>query len=116
MAVFLTLLAASAGVGIALTVTTFNLAGMGQLNFTDEAGVANIRVIDIGKVQVTLQSTANTVADRIYTVKLCLDDDQAASCTVSWTQQEIDSNVNKVLVFASLDLSSVTLIGADVYA
>lgn len=114
--VLLALLAASAGVGIALTVTTFNLAGSGTLTFTDEARVIGIRVVDSDKVQVKLEKTANTVANRTYTVKLFLDDNQAASLTVSWTQQEINSNAKKVILFTLLNLNSVTAITVDVYA
>jgi hypothetical protein len=116
VAVFLTLLAATAGVGIAITVTTFNLAGTGTLTFTDEARVISIRVVDSDKVQVKLVPGANTVANRPYTVKLFLDDTQAATGTVSWTQQEINDNAKKTLLFAGLSLSSVIAVTVDVYA
>ena len=89
------------------------LAGMGQMTFTDEVIITDVRINSLSKVTVTAESNANTVADRVYKVQLYLDDISTANQTTSWTVDKIPGVKNKV-VFSGLNLNVTTLVEAEV--
>lgn len=90
------------------------LAGMGQMTYTDEVTIADIKVKSLSKVLVTLESKDATVVDRVYSVYLYLDDvKQAVPQSVSWTIGEIPGAKKKV-TFVGLDLAAVTSVDAEV--
>jgi len=100
----------------AYAISLFNktLAGMGQMTYTNEVTITDIKVKSLSKVTVTIESSNATVADRVYTVALYLDDvKQVTTQSVSWTVIEIPGTKKKV-DFTSLDLALVVSIDAEV--
>ena len=90
------------------------VAGMGQMTYTDEVGITDIKVKSLSKVTVTLESKASTVADRDYSAYLYLDDvKQAVPQPVSWDAGDIPS-VKKKVTFDGLDLAATTVVDVEV--
>lgn len=90
------------------------LAGMGQMTYTDEVAIVDIKVRSLSKITVTIESKNSTVADREYSVYLYLDDvKQLVPQNVSWTALEIPGTKKKV-TFDGLDLADVMIVDADV--
>lgn len=88
------------------------VAGIGNVEFTDEVEVVKIKVKSTNEVRVRLGTTADTVAERVYTVELYGDDDLLDTDTVSWTAPEFGTD--KDVVFTGLSLGSITEIDIDV--
>ena len=95
------------GTAIALSMFVKNLAGLGQMQFTDQCVVSEIEADDLTKVKVKLLPNANTMAGTTYTVSLFLNSQYEDDKTTSWTQAEIDAHAKKTLTFTGLDLVSV---------
>ena len=105
------------GTGIgswAISIFEKKLASMGQMSFADEVDVVDIRTNSLSKVTVVVQSKTTTVAGRVYSVYLYLDNIKVETpIAVSWTAGEIPST-KKNVSFTGLTLASVTLIEAEV--
>ncbi len=91
-----------------------SLAGMGQMTYTNEVSITDIKVKSLSQVKITIESKANTVADRVYTVTLYLDDTQwATTMPVSWEAAQIPGTKKKI-TFTGLDLADIVEIDAEV--
>ena len=112
--VCLAVLGMAVGVSYALTVLTVRLAGVGVLEFTDEARVEDIIVFDESTVVAVIAPTENTVAGKEYTVRLYLDGALSGETAISWTEDELCAGARKVVVFTGLDLSGVCHIQVEV--
>ena len=102
------------GAAIALSMFTKNLAGLGQMQFTDQCQVSEIEADDLTKVKVKLLPNVNTVAGVTYTVSLFLNGQYEDDQTTTWTQAEIDVHTKKTLTFTGLDLASVIVFRVEV--
>ncbi len=90
------------------------LAGMGQMLYTNEVTVTDIKVASLSKVTVTIESNNSTVADRVYSAYLYLDDVKwATPQTVSFSAGEIPGTKKKV-TFTGLSLATVSAIDVDI--
>ena len=86
---------------------------MAQMTYTNELTITDLKVKSLSKVVVTLESISTTVAGRIYSVFLYLDDvKQPVPQEVSWTLAEIPGTKKKV-TFDGLDLAPVITIDAE---
>mgnify|MGYP001618652572 CR=1 FL=1 len=113
IAVLLAVGAAFYGVGYAFTQFYKQVAGVGTVEFVDQATVQDVSVIGADKVKVKVQSNSLTEAGYSYTVAFYLDGEQVATQTVSWTAPQIPG-VSKNLTFTGLALAPVTQYGVEV--
>jgi len=91
-----------------------NLAGSGQMNFTNEVTITDVKVKSLSKVDVTVESNAQTLALRNYSIYLYLDDVKwETPMTVSWTAGEIPGTQKKVS-FSGLSLGPTGLVEVEV--
>lgn len=98
----------------AISFFTKTLAGIGQMTYTNEVSILDIKVKSLSKVDVTVESKSNTVSDRVYIVVLYLDDVKWTDTqTVSWTAEQIPGTKKKVS-FVGLDLASTIVVDAEV--
>lgn len=107
---------AAAGYGVGYAITSFykQLVGIGNVVYSNEVAVKDIKVAGPTKVKVIVESTANTEADYAYTVTLYLDFvDVVPGQQVSFTAGEIPGT-KKTKTFTGLSLGTVTDIGAEV--
>jgi len=112
----LLLLVVAASVAFAITILTIELAGVTILQFTDEARVEDVIIFSSDTIIAVIAPTDNTVANHEYKVRLYLDGEFTAEETISWTEDEIDGNVKKVIIFDNLNLEDVTFIQVEVIA
>ena len=105
--IFLAVALAAGGAAYALTTFAKDLAAYGQVKFTGQVTVTESKLDGNDTIKVKLQSNAQTVADRIYTVHLYLNGDEAATEPVSWSAPQIPGN-SKVKTFTGLDLAAIT--------
>lgn len=85
-AVFILVAVSASGAAYAISMFIKNISGIGQVNYTAAVGVDNIQVKSMTKVTVTLVSTPQTVAGKVYQADIYLDDvKQNLTQTVSWT-------------------------------
>ena len=96
------------GAAYALSIFAKEIAGYGQIKFTSEVTVTDSSLDGASKVKIKLQSNVNTVADKVYNVRLILNGELVSTQTVSWTAPQIPGNT-KVKIFSDLDLSTVTI-------
>lgn len=110
----LILFLASPARGYVIDFFTKNVAGLGQMTYTDEVTVVDIKVKSLSKVVIELESNDATVVDRVYQVYLYLDDVKVEPAQeVSWAGGEIPG-VKKKVEFTGLDLLLVDVVDAEV--
>ena len=107
IAILLGVTLAAGSAAYALTTFAKSIAAYGQVKWTDEVTVTASSLDGNDTVKVKLQSNANTVADRVYTIHLYLNGEEAATQTVTWTAPQIPGN-NKTKTFGGLDLAGIT--------
>lgn len=113
-AVFILVAVSASGAAYAISMFIKNISGIGQVNYTAAVGVDNIQVKSMTKVTVTLVSTPQTVAGKVYQADIYLDDvKQNLTQTVSWTAGQIPGGKKK-LDFTTTSLATVTQIDAEV--
>ena len=100
---------ASAG---AISLFSEVVAGIGNTQFTDEVEVVKIKVKSLSTVLVRMNTSVDTVADRVYTVELYGDDILLDTDTVSWAAVEFGTE--KDVIFIDLSLGSITELDVDV--
>ncbi len=88
------------------------LAGIGQMTYTDEAVITDIKIKSLSKIAVTVESNAQTVVDRVYSVDLYLDDVKQTSMTVSWAGEI--AGTKKTVTFIGLNLATTTVIDVEI--
>ena len=104
------------GTVVAYGITLFQktLAGIGQMTYTNEVTISDVKVKSLSRVDVTLESNAQTVADRIYSAYLYLDDVKVLTPqTTNWTAGQIPGVKNKIS-FTGLSLGATTLVEVEV--
>jgi len=110
----LTFALASFGAAQAITALYKQVTGIGNVDYSDEVTVTNIRVTGPSKVQVTMVSNVTTVPDYVYTVTLYLDSVAVVpTTTVTWPLVQIPG-VPKNVSFTGLTLGPVASIGVEV--
>jgi len=90
-----------------------NIDTQGRMQYTAEATTTVIRAVSMNQVDVTLDSNDETVAARVYTVHLYLDNVDTAQQTVSWGKSELGGGSPQTLNFTGLDLSTVVIIDVE---
>jgi len=99
--------------GYAITSFYKQLVGVGNVSFSQEVNISDIKIAGSDKVKVNLTSTALTEADYVYTVSLYLDFVNIDSTTVSYTAGQIPAFTKKV-DFTGVALGGATDIGVEV--
>jgi len=100
--------------GMAISYFQKTLAGMGQMTYTGEVDIIDIKVKSLEEIVVSVKSTDNTEADRVYQVYLYLDDTRwETPQEVSWAAEDIP-DVKEKLYFTGLNLTDVTVVDAEV--
>jgi len=90
------------------------IAGLAQDRYTNEVTVTDTHASGNSKYVVFVQSNAQTVPLKVYTVYLYFDDVvQPQTQTVSWTVAEIPGTTKKV-TFTGLDTSAVQIIEPEI--
>jgi len=92
------------------------ITGLGSVEWVNEAVVSQINQKGSetnSQIIIKLTSTADTVADNIYTVTLYLNDIETATDTISWAAGEIPGTQKKI-TFSGLDLSTINNYNIDV--
>jgi len=113
MVLLLILFATPVG-AIAISFFQKTLAGMGQMEYTNEVDIIDIKIKSLTSIIVSVESNDNTVADREYSVFLYLDDERwDFPELISWDIDHIPGSKEKV-TFDGLDLTDVVKVDAEV--
>jgi len=107
IAIFLAVALAAGSAAYALSTFAKSVAGYGQVKWTNQVTITESKLDGADTIKGKVQSNANTVADRIYTVHLYLNGEEAATETVSWPAPQIPGNT-KTKTFTGLDLVAIT--------
>ena len=100
------------GSGYAMTQFWREIAGSGNLHFTEQVTVVSMAVQGTG-VEIGLRSVAATKADYQYKAVLLLDGAGVNTVNVSWRSNEIP-NFNKLVKFDNVSLVGVANVSIEV--
>ena len=89
-----------------MSVSTREIAGVGIVTITNEAGV-EVNIVGSDEVEAVLTPRSNTKPDTLYAVSLQIDGEETALEGVEWTPGEVASLTTKSILFSSQDLTGI---------
>lgn len=97
------------GAAYAISFFVKNVAALGNYNYTGQVTIVDEDALNPTTFKVELRANQDTVADRIYTVKLYglvgTEKTLLASQDVSWTSSQVQNRTQKTIVFNGLNLA-----------